>query len=146
MQALVQRAVLGVDRDDLGTRSGPRLLHHGRGGDEGLLVGQGQTLAGFEGGEGHGQPGESDDTVEHHVRLPRRLLHALDPDEHLGARGHARLHLAVAVGVADHHDVGMELLGLGHQDVGRALHGQCVDAEASVLAPDDVERLRADRA
>ena len=94
MQALVQRAVLRVDGDDLGARSRPRLLHHGCGGDQRLLVGQGQPLARLERGQRHRQPGEPDDPVEHHVRLAGRLHHALGADEHLGAGGHAGHHVA----------------------------------------------------
>ena len=44
-QALVQRAVLGVDRDDLGPGRAAGLLHDGRAGDQRLLVGQRQPLA-----------------------------------------------------------------------------------------------------
>ena len=45
-QALVDGAVLGVDRDELGARRRPQRLHHRPGGDERLLVGQRQPLAG----------------------------------------------------------------------------------------------------
>ena len=58
-QALVDGAVLGVDRDDLGPRGAPGLLHDRRAGDERLLVGQGQPLARLERGHGHRQAGEA---------------------------------------------------------------------------------------
>ena len=66
-QALVDRPVLGVDGDQLGARNASERLHHRAGGDEALLVGQGEPLAGAQRGDGDGQAGEADDAVDHHV-------------------------------------------------------------------------------
>ena len=66
-QALVDGAVLGVHRHDLGPRGAAGLLHHRRAGDERLLVGQGETLARLQRGHGDGEAGEPDDGVQHHV-------------------------------------------------------------------------------
>ena len=64
-QALRQRAVLGVDRDDL-ARLGPR-GHDRAADDQRLLVGQRQGAAGVERGERRPQPERTVDAVEHHV-------------------------------------------------------------------------------
>ena len=45
-QALVDRAVLAVDRHQLGARRAAGPLHHRSGGDQRLLVGQGQAATG----------------------------------------------------------------------------------------------------
>ena len=83
-------AVLGVDRDDLGTRRAARLLHDGRAGDQRLLVGQRQPLARLERGHGHRQPGEADDRVEHDVGACRAAsTMPSSPTMHLGAGRHA---------------------------------------------------------
>ena len=54
-----ERAVLGVDRHQLGTGRRTQRLHHRAAGDEALLVGQRQPLAGVQGGERDRQPGEA---------------------------------------------------------------------------------------
>ena len=51
-QALVHRAVLAVNRHELGARGRPQRLHHRPGGDQALLVGQGEPLAGAQRGDG----------------------------------------------------------------------------------------------
>ena len=114
-QALVQGAVLGVHRDDLGPRRAPGLLHDGRAGDERLLVGQREPLAGLERRHRHRQAGEADHRVEHHVGAAGRRDHALLPHQDLGPGRHAVAHLAVAGRVADHDQLGPELGRLGHE-------------------------------
>ena len=64
----MQRAVLRVDGDDLGTGRAAGLLHDGRAGDERFLVGQRQALARLERRHRDREPGEADHGVEHHVR------------------------------------------------------------------------------
>ncbi len=88
-QALVERAVLRVDRDDLGPGcpAGPR--HHRGAGDDRLLVGQGQPPAGLEGGQGDGQAGEPDHAVDRHVGHRRDGGQPVGPGQHLDARGQA---------------------------------------------------------
>ena len=66
-QALVHGAVLAVDRDQLGARRRPQRLHDRAGGDQALLVGQGQPLARPQRGDRDRQPGEADDGVDDDV-------------------------------------------------------------------------------
>ena len=66
-QALMDRAVLAVDGHQFGAGGRPQRLHHRRPGDEALLVGQRQSLAQLQRADRDGEPGEADDTVDHHV-------------------------------------------------------------------------------
>ena len=68
-QALVEGAVLAVDRDQLGPRGATGPLHDRAGGDQRLLVGQRQPAPGLERGEGDGQAGEAHHAVDDHVGL-----------------------------------------------------------------------------
>ncbi len=58
-QALVQRTVLGVHGDDLGSGGLLGTGHHRRPGDQGFLVGEGQAVPGSERGQRDGQSGET---------------------------------------------------------------------------------------
>ena len=60
-------AVLGVDGDQFGPRSLPQRLDDRAGGDEALLVRQGEAATGGQRGQRDGQTGEADDTVHDHV-------------------------------------------------------------------------------
>ena len=71
-QALPHRGVLGVDRHDLAAARGARLGDDRTAGDQALLVGEREPLAGFERGDGRRQPGEADDRVEHDVGVGMR--------------------------------------------------------------------------
>ena len=145
-EALVQRAVLGVHRDDLRPWGTAGLLHDGRPGDERFLVGEGEALASLERRHRHGQPCEADHRVQHDVGAAGRLDHALLPNRDLGPGRHAVTHLVVEVRVADHDEVGPELGRLGHQRGGGPTRRQGVHPEALGLSTDDVERLGTDRA
>ena len=92
-QAHVDGAVLGVDRYQLGTRGGRARLHDGAGGDEGLLVGERQPLAGLERAEGHRQAGEADHAVDAHVGGRADGGERVRPGHHLGAGRQAVLEL-----------------------------------------------------
>jgi hypothetical protein len=82
-QALVQRAVLAVDRHEFGARRGAQRLHDRPGGDEALLVRERQPLAGTQGLDRDGEAGEADDPVHHDVGA---VDHRGEFGDHLGAR------------------------------------------------------------
>ncbi len=141
-QALVDGAVLGVDRHQLGARRRPQRLHHRPGGDQRLLVGQRQPLAGPQGLEGDRQAGEADDAVHHHVGVGGQVGEVAD---HLRER--QRLgHLGPARRIGHRDDLGPELEGLGDQDLGRRADTEADDLVAVPFGPHDVEGLGADRA
>ncbi len=95
-QALPHRGVLRVDRDDLAAARRACLGHDRAGGDQALLVGQREPLAGVERGEGRRQARESDHGVEHdvdvgersqfgqHVRFPGARAHRVGGNVELG--------------------------------------------------------------
>ena len=66
-KALPHRGVLGVDGHDLAAARRARLGDDRARGDEALLVGEREALAGFQRAERRGQAGEADDRVEHDV-------------------------------------------------------------------------------
>ena len=66
--ALVQRAVLAVHRQDGRARTTGQLKHERPPGDHALLVGQRQRGAGLERRDGGAQPGRADNGVEHDER------------------------------------------------------------------------------
>ncbi len=141
----MQRTVLAVDGHQLGSGRRPQRLHDRPGGDETLLVGEAESLAGPERLDRHRQPGEADDAVHHHVGRADdcvQLGHDVDPWQRLGNRAPSRL-------VGDCHDRRAELTSLFDHQLGRPADGQRnhrVGAGRSrILRPDDLERLGADR-
>ena len=85
-QALVHRAVLAVDRDQLGAGRRPQRLHDRAGGDEALLVGQGEPLALLERGDRDREAGEADHRVDDDVGRLDEVREAVD-DGREGQRG-----------------------------------------------------------
>ena len=67
-QQLVQRRVLGVDRQQLRAAARERLAHERAAGDEALLVGERDVDAGLQRRQRRLEPGRADDGVEHDVR------------------------------------------------------------------------------
>ena len=63
----MDRAVLGVDRNDLGSRARPRSLHDGRAGDERLLVRECEPPSRRSAVDRHRKPGEPDDGIQDDV-------------------------------------------------------------------------------
>ena len=134
--------MLGVDGDQLGARNASEWLHHRAGGDEALLVGQGESLAGAQRGDGDGQAGEADDAVDHHVG---HLGEIGEIGDH-GA-GRQRLDDRGALGrVGDRHETRAELLGLGDQRVDRRSDAERHHLVAVRFGAHDVEGLATDRA
>ena len=145
-QALVDGAVLGVDRHDLGSRGAPGLLHHRRPGDQRLLVGQGQTFTRLQRGHGHREPSETDDGIEHHVRGAGGGHQARHSHQHLRTRRDTVTHHAIEGLVTDDHDVGAEHRRLRQEGLGRTVGGQRHHAEPLGLAEQHVYGLGADGA
>ena len=85
-QALVHGAVLAVDRHQLGARRRAQRLHHRPGGDQALLVGQGQALAGAQRGHRDREPGEADDGVDDDVGAVDEVGEVVDDRRRTAAR------------------------------------------------------------
>ena len=75
-QALVEGAVLRIDRDDLGAGGPSRPLHHRCAGDQRLLVGECESTAGLERGKRHRESGEADHPVHDDLRQTSRSRRA----------------------------------------------------------------------
>lgn len=141
-EALVDGAMLGIDRDELGAGSCPQRLDHRAGGDQAFLVGQGKPLAARQRGDGDRQPGEPDDSIDDDIGVGDQVSELV---RHGGERQRGR-DLGAAPRIADGDAAGPELLGLGDQRVDRTEDPEGDDLEAAWLGADDIEGLRADRA
>ncbi len=139
-QALVQGAVLAVDRHQLGARRRPQRLHDRAGRDQALLVRQRQPLALAQRGDRHRQTGEADDRVDDDVGVLDEVGEVVD-DRRIGQGGGD---LGPPGRIADRDDTRMQLLGLGDEGLDRRADAQPDDLVARFGA-DDVDRLRADR-
>ena len=111
-QAHVDGAVLGVDRNQLGSGRLPSLLHDRRRGDQRLLVGERQPLARLQGAQGHRQAGEADDAVDTHIGQAADLGQRVGAGVDLGSRGDRILELARQRIVGDGDDLGADRLRL----------------------------------
>ncbi len=140
-QALVQRAVLAVDRHNRGTRCRAQRCDHGAGSDEAFLVGEGEALAASQCVERDGQTGEPDDGVHHHICVANAVS---DFGDELSAAEFARQFAAhFVVDHADHARLVCGDLLAQHALIRRG-------READHLEPpgarrDDVECLATDR-
>ncbi len=144
-QALVQRTVLGVDRNDLGSRGTPGLLHDRAGGDERFLVGERQAPSRFECGQGDREPGETDDGVDHGLGAAGCIGQGLGSvmDRHV-----RRHRLTDSVGGrfgGHHHQRRRELPDLLDDGIDRRAGGNGDDVETVGFGAHDVEGLRPDR-
>ena len=144
-QALVNGAVLGVDRNDLGPRIGADPLNHRSGRDQRLLVGQPEPLARLQGRQRHRQPGESDYSVDDRVGGGGRGRHRVLPGEQLHA-GRQQLGQSGGAGrVGQRDDLRPEAMGLLGQQLHRAGCSQRDHAVSVGPGPHDVERLGSNR-
>ena len=144
---LVQRGVLGVDRDQLGAGGLGQRHHEVAADDERLLVGQRDVDALGERDDGRAEPGGADDRVEHEVGagLGDEPHEPLGPGQHL-ALGPCLGGAGGRVGVAERDAPHAVLLGERDEPLVRALGGQADELELLTRAGDDVERLEADGA
>ena len=140
-QALMDRTVLGIDGHQFGPRRGAQRLHHRPGGDETLLVGEGEPLAGPQRLQRHRQTGEPDDAVDHDVGIGHQLGEIAD---HAG-KGQGVGHVGPLRRIAHRDDGGAQLAGLGDHRVDRCPDAEPDDAVAVRLGPHDIDRLCADR-
>ena len=141
----MDRAVLGVDRHDLGTGGRPGALDDRGTRDERLLVGERQPPPRLECRHGDREAGEPDDSVDHHVGRHRRGDQAVGAGQHLGASWHQLGQLGCERGIADRDQGRMQRPGLLGQQVDGALRGQRNHLEATAARLDDLDRLGADR-
>jgi hypothetical protein len=144
-EALVDRAVLGVDGQQRRARRRADLGDQRGGGDERLLVRERQALAGLQGGEGHRESGEAEHRVDHDVGAlgQRRQSRVANDDLHVGSH---EVGQDVAMGLADHADrLHVELAGDGGEFTELFAARQCDQFEGVGLAAQHVERLGADR-
>jgi hypothetical protein len=107
--------------ESTGTSSAPGVARArcttGTAGDEGLLVGQRQALAGLQRGQGDAEPGEADHPVDADVGERRDGGKGLRAGEHLRPRRHRRLEGRGVGRVADGHHLGAPAPGLLRQQV-----------------------------
>ena len=143
-ETLVQRAVLGVDRQDLGAGGAAGRLHHGCAGNDRLLVGQGQSAAGTKGSQGDRQPGEPDDRVEDHVGQLGDGTETLGTDHDVGPLRQAAGQLGGGSGITHGHDLGSQTLGLIDQHLDRSVGPEGDDVETAGPGFDHVHGLGSD--
>ncbi len=140
----MDRAVLAVDGDELGSRRRAHALHDRPGRDERLLVREREAFAGLQRSERDGQAREANHPVEHHIGGRTHVGEGRRPRDDLRAERHVRLELGGPGLVGDRDDLGAELLRLRRQQVDgrrRAQHDYLVRVG---LGPHDVERLGSD--
>ena len=77
-EALVHRAMLGVDRDDLGARHPTQRLHDRPGRDQTLLVGQGESLARAQRRQRDREAGEADHRVDDDIGAVDEVAELVD--------------------------------------------------------------------
>ena len=158
-QALRQRRVLRVDGHDL-ARSSP-IGDQGSADDERFLVGQGQRAAGVEGGQRGFEADRAGHRVEDDITGPRgdlgrRVGSGEDLREDvvpgapsltlgLGVEGQLQVRGRTRLRDGDHLDAELQRLR-GEQLDTRSAAGEADHAEALRVAPNNVQRLRADRA
>jgi hypothetical protein len=82
-EALVQGPVFAVDGDQFSPGGATGALYHRTAGDQRLLVGQRQPLAGQQRGQGDPEPGEPDDAVHADVGFLAEAGQPLGPDADL---------------------------------------------------------------
>ena len=124
--------MLAVDGNDLAAAPVAHRRDHRAAGDEALLVGQREALAVLERRQRGRQAGEADDRVEHDVDV--------------GMRGQLGQHLRCIGTQAGRRERHAELGGLRVEQLAVAGRRQRDDLVLVAVVPDDVERLRADRA
>ncbi len=112
-------------------------------GDEGLLVGEGDSIAVFQGADGRGEPGKADDAVQDHV------------GGYLGHDGRgpgaadllgAQAIKGTRVSAFQSYVVGSELFSLLFEGLCVAVGREADYLEAVSVGADDVEGLEADAA
>ena len=102
-QALVDRTMLAVDRQQFGAGRVPCLAHDRSGGDEGLLVGEAQSSPRFEGGKGDREPGESHHAVDYHLGSRGCLGQRRPSCQDLSSDGNAVDQFGGERGIGDRH-------------------------------------------
>ena len=130
--------MLRVDRNDFSATGACRLGHESAGHDQGLLVGQGDALAGTKRRKGGVEPGRTHHGIDHDIRIGvGRGLY-----QHLGATRPARIiRRARQPGVAR-----LPLLHLGGEVVPIPPGGQGDQLEMLLVPAEHVQRAAADRA
>ena len=144
-QALLQRRVLGVDRQEAPAAAPQRVEHQRAAGDEALLVREREVRPALQRREAGLQPGGADDRVEHDVGpcRPHELGRTLRPLVHVALEDRARPR---GGGRVAERDVLRPVRVRGrHERLVLAARGQRDDLEAGV-AGGDVECLGTDGA
>ena len=145
-EALVDRAVLAVDRDQLPAPGRSRApLHHRTRRDQRLLVGEREPLAGTEGRQRDAEAREPDDAIDADVTQRRDVGKGVRAGDDLGAVRYPRSEVSGLAVVGDRDDRRPPALRLLRQLLDRRPRAQCRDGEPLRLALDHVERLHPDR-
>ena len=145
---LVQRRVLGVDRDDLRAGGLGQRRHELAADDQRLLVGQREVDALAERGDGRAEAGRADERVEHEVGARTRRRGATSPSGPASTSPsvHASAARAAASGSASAIRVDAVRARLLDERLQARVPAVSPTSSKLVGARDDVERLRADRA
>ena len=150
-QALMDRAVLAVHGDDLGTRGRPQRTNDGTCSDQRLLVGQCQPLSLAQRLESHVETSETDHSVDDDVGTIDQFRHR---HPHVGPR-EGLLHHVVQALVSDGHHIWLHesrlldqcIDGRPDTQTGHFVHRIFAPTRSCiVLRADDIQCLTADRA
>ena len=140
--------MLRVDREDGRSVLAGQRHHEASCGHKGFLIGQGDGLAGLDGGDGGLQPAESDHRGEHDVdlRVLEQFADGVDAGKYLYIKWiESSGHFVVEVRVADDHARGVETAGLLDEQPAVVVGGEEFHLEAVFVLTDYVEGLGADR-
>jgi hypothetical protein len=145
LQALLQRRVLAVDRQQQTAAAAHGGGHQLAARHQALLVGEGQIAARVERRHRGLEPGGANDRVQHDVgsELAHQLDHAARPAQHPAIEFRARAFGDGGIGQRDH--VGAVLARSRDRLGVRSVRGQAGETQVRVVA-NDLERLTADRA
>jgi hypothetical protein len=146
VEDLIDRAVLGIDRQQGGAITRDLRQDERAGADERLLVGERHHRAAANCGKRRFESGSADDRGHDPLgrpaaglgngRSPRR---GLDP-----AAAQRLLELEVFAGIADHRAAGAQLAGLFGQQLDVAIGRERFDLEGAGVATDQIDGVAAD--
>ena len=143
-QTLEDGGVLGVNREDFALVAPERFDYDGTCRHKGFLVGEGDCLAGFQGGERRPEAAEAHHRAYNyvHAALAHEIAQAGDASPNLAAAALESLgDLGIAPLVADDDIGGVEFAGLGDEGVHAAARRDEFDLKEVAMLPDDIQGL-----
>ena len=143
-QTLVDRAVLGIDRDDLGSRGRPDLLDEWRRRDQRLLVGKRQPPPSTKCPKRGWETREAQHCVDGHVGIASRRLETRRTDAHERPVDAGADELMGGQFVSDDHLGGLIALDLIDEQSASPPRSERLDSKAFWMTIDHIERLSSD--